>query len=147
MQDRSSRTKALGPTGILLVSNDPELEEALGVFLRPIQPLIRLPISAQAVKDALATGPPLVIFHVHGTNLDERRRMKALVELTAGKVPILILGTQVDGTSLFELSGEWKASSAMVWTPSRGLFLQRLAQGIIRRHTRGGDSPMAPSES
>jgi len=147
VQDRSSRPKALGPTGILLVSNDPELEEALGAFLRPIQPLIRLPFSAQAVKDALAAGPPLVIFHVHGTNLDERRRTKALVELTAGKVPILILGTQVDGTSLFELSGEWKASSAMVWTPSRGLFLQRLAQGIIRRHTRGGDSPMAPSES
>jgi hypothetical protein len=35
----------------------------------------------------------------------------------------------------------------MVWSPSRGLFLQRLAQGIIRRHTLGGDSPIAPTEA
>jgi len=147
LNDRSTQSRPLGPTGILLISGDAELETALGEFLSPIQPVVRLPLSAQALKDALASGPPLAIFHVSGTGLDERRRLKALVELTHGKVPVLLLGTQVDGASLFELSGEWKASSAMVWNPSRGLFLQRLAQGIIRRHTHGGDSPMAPSET
>jgi hypothetical protein len=147
MSDRATRIHPPGPTGILLVSSDPELEAALGPFLTPIQPLIRLPYSAQALKDALAGGPPLAIFHVSGTSLDERRRLKALVEIVQGKVPVLLLGTTVDGASLFELSGDWKASSAMVWNPSRGLFLQRLAQGIIRRHTAGGDSPMAPSET
>ena len=149
LDDRNNRPpalRALGPTGILFISNDPDLEEAIAGFLAPIQPVIRLPFSAQALKDALAAGPPLAIFHVHGTNLDERRRTKALVELVSGKLPVLLLGTQVDGTSLFELSAEWKASTAMVWSPSRGIFLQRLAQGIIRRHTHGGDSPMAPSE-
>lgn len=147
LNDRISRQRPLGPTGILLVSSDPELEASLTEFLSPIQPLIRLPSSAQAIKDALAAGPPLAIFHVKGTGLDERRLLKGLVELTLPKAPVLLLGTQVDGTALFELSTEWKAASAMVWNPSRGLFLQRLAQGIIRRNTHGGDSPMAPSEA
>jgi hypothetical protein len=129
------------------VSTDPALEEALGEFLTPIQPLVRLPLAAQSLKDALAAGPPLAIFHVNGTNLDERRRLKTLAELANGRVPVLILGTQVEGSSLFDLVGDWKASSAMVWSPSRGLFLQRLAQGIIRRNTHGGDSPMAPQEA
>jgi hypothetical protein len=69
------------------------------------------------------------------------------VELVQARSPILLLGTQVDGSALFELSGEWKAASAMVWNPTRALFLQRLAQGIIRRHKHGGDSPMAPREA
>ena len=146
LSDRTSRPKALGPTGILFISSDVELEAAIGAFLLPIHPLIRLPFSAQALKDALATSPPLAIFHVSGTTLDERRRTKALVELIGGKVPVMLLGTQVDGATLFDLSSDWKASTAMVWTPSRGLFLQRLAQGIIRRFAHGGDSPMAPSE-
>ena len=132
--------------GVLFVSGDLELEEVLRMSLHPIQSLTRIPLSAQALKDGLAPPPPLLIFHVSGTGLDERRRLKALVELAMGKCPILLLGTQVDGATLFELSGEWKASSAMVWTPARALFLQRLAQGIIRRHHHGGDSPMAPQE-
>ena len=132
--------------GILFVSADAELEEVLRVSLQPIQPLTRIPLSAQALKEGLALSPPLIIFHVSGTSLDERRRLKALVELATGKCPILLLGTQVEGAALFELSGDWKASSAMVWSPARALFLQRLAQGIIRRHTHGGDSPMAPPE-
>lgn len=134
------------PSGIILVSADAELEEALREILQPIQPLARISPSAQALKDALASAPPLVIFQVNGTGLDERRRLKALVELAAGRVPVLLLGTQIDGSALFELSAEWKAASAMVWNPARGVFLQRLAQGIIRRHSQGGDGPMAPAE-
>jgi hypothetical protein len=88
----------------------------------------------------------LAIFHIDGMSLDGRRRMKALTEVAQRKVPILLLGTGVDGAGLFELSGEWKASSAMVWNAERTVFLQRLVQGILRRHAAGGDSPMAPRE-
>jgi len=147
VNDRASKPRPQGPTGILLVTSDPDLEGVLAEFLTPIQPLVRVPFTAQGVKDALAAGPPLAIFHVKGTGLDERRRLKALVELIQGRVPVLLLGTGVDGTTLFELSTEWKAASAIVWNLSRGLFLQRLAQGIIRRNSAGGDSPMAPAEA
>jgi hypothetical protein len=132
--------------GILLVSGDGELEEALRQVLQPVQPLSRISLSAQALKDALAEIPALAIFHLNGTGLDERRRLKALVELASGKVPVLLLGTQVDGAALFELAGDWKAASAMAWNPARGAFLQRLAQGIIRRQRQGGDGPLVPAE-
>jgi hypothetical protein len=140
------RRTGTDPAGILLVSGDAELEETLREVLRPVQPLARIPLSAQALKDALATAPPLAIFHLTGTGLDERRRLKALVELASGKVPVLLLGTQMEGATLFELAGDWKAASAMIWNPARGAFLQRLAQGIIRRSRQGGDGPLAPPE-
>jgi len=133
-------------TGILLVSGDEDLEETLRAVLAPVQPLTRIPLSAQALKDALGSAPPLAIFHMSGTGLDERRRTKALVELASGKAPVLLLGTQMDGAVLFELAGDWKAASAMVWNPARGPFLQRLAQGIIRRQSQGGEGPLVPPE-
>jgi hypothetical protein len=135
-----------GASGILFVSADPDLEDALREILRPVQPLRRIGLTAQAMKDAMARFPCLVIFQVNVTNLDERRRVRALVELVGGRAPVLLLGVDVEGPALFELSREWKAASAINWNPSRGAFLQRLAQGIIRRNSQGGDAPLAPPE-
>lgn len=133
--------------GILFVSADPELEGALRETFQGIQPVGRIGPSAQALKDALAGAPLLAIFQVTGAGLDERRRLKALVELASAKVPVLLLGTDLDGASLFQLAGDWKAASAMVWNPARAVFLQRLAQGIIRQKAQGGESPLAPPET
>ena len=132
--------------GIILVSSDAHLEELLTETLKEVQTLVRVPPALQSLKEALHHRPALAIFHISGTGLDERRRMKTLVEVAASKAPILLLGTQVDGATLFELSSEWKASSAIVWSPQRATFLQRLVQGIIRRHMEGGEGPMAPAE-
>ena len=134
------------PGGILLVSADLDLEAELRVWLQPLHPVERIPAAAQALKDALAYAPNLVILHLAGASLDERKRVRGLVDLVQGRCPILLLGTLIDGATLFELSGEWKTASALGWLDSRGPFLQKLAQGIIRRHTNGGDSPIAPKE-
>ena len=133
--------------GILLVSGDAALEEELRAVLQPIQPLTRVPAAGQALKEALAVPPGLAIFHVAGASLDERRKVKGLMDLVQGRCPTLMVGTLIDAATLFELSGEWKASSALVWQPARGPFLQKLAQGILRRHGNGGESPMAPAEN
>ena len=133
--------------GILLVSADLELENELRTWLQPIQPLERIPPAAQALKDAMALAPSLAILHLSGGTLDERKRVKGLVDLVQGRFPILLLGTLIDGATLFELSGEWKVASALGWLESRGPFLQKLALGIIRRHANGGESPMAPREA
>ncbi len=141
------RVGALVPeTSIILVSPDPHLEASLREVLQDVRPVIRLAPAVQELKEALLCRPSLLIFHVEGTSLDERRRLKTLCELAQRKAPILLLGTSVDGATLFELSNEWKASSAMVWSAERTLFFQRLVQGILRRHAAGGDSPMAPRE-
>jgi hypothetical protein len=88
----------------------------------------------------------MAIFHVEGAGLDERRRLKTLMEIAQRKVPTLLLGTEVDGATLFELAGEWKASSSMNWSHGRAAFLQRLVRGMIRRHMEAGEGPLAPQE-
>jgi len=132
--------------GILLISADPDLEAELKSSLEEIRTLTRLAPTAQALKEALLAKPSLAIFHVGGAGLDERRRLKTLLEIAQRKVPTLLLGTEVDGATLFELAGEWKASSAMSWHFGRGAFLQRLVRGMIRRHMDTGEGPLAPQE-
>jgi len=132
---------------ILLISADPDLEQELKEALAGVRPLTRLAPAAQALKDALAAKPSLAIFHVGGAGLDERRRLKTLLEIAQRKVPTLLLGTEVDGATLFELASEWKASSAMSWNHGRGPFLERLVRGMIRRHMDSGEGPMAPFEA
>jgi len=142
----ASPESQLPPQGILLVSEDAGLEEALRGVLQNLRTLSRILPTVQAVKDALGSKPSLVIFHIRDLSLDQRKRNRTLVELLQAKAPVLILGTEVEGATLFELSSAWKAASAMAWSPQRGPFLERLAQGIIRRHSSGGESPMAPRE-
>lgn len=132
--------------GILLVSPDPGLEGTLRTCLQDLRSLTRIAPVAQDLKEAMFSRPALAILHLQGTGLDEKRRMRTLVEMALRKMPALLLGTGVDGATLFELASDWKASSALAWNPDRSLFLQRLVQGIIRRHAKGGDSPMAPRE-
>jgi hypothetical protein len=143
---RPEKGSGIPELGILLISADPELEGELRSTLEEIRPLTRLAPAAQALKDALLTKPSLAIFHVEGAGLDERRRLKTLLEIAQRKVPTLLLGTEVDGATLFELGGEWKASSAMSWHQGRGAFLQRLVRGMIRRHMDAGEGPLAPQE-
>jgi len=137
----------LPEAGILLVTSDLSIEEPLRTCLKDLRPIARLAPVAQELKEALLSKPVLTIFHLQGTSLDEKRRMKTLMEMTQRKMPVLLLGTGVEGSVLFELASEWKASSALAWSPDRSLFLQRLVQGILRRHAKGGDSPMAPRET
>jgi len=146
-EDRAKAAPADKPAGgILLVSADADLETELRTWLQPVQPLVRVAPNVQSLKDTAGTSPSLAIIHIAGAGLDERKRVKGMVDLVQGRCPILLLGTLIDGATLFELSGEWKTASALAWMESRGAFLQKLAQGIIRRHSGGGDSPIAPKE-
>ena len=156
--ERLSRRLELGPEGgrpqgpslpskgILLVSSDEGLEAQLREAVPSTHPFSRILPTAQAVRECLLSEPAMALLHLRAVNLDERRRAKALTEILIGKCPVLLLGTDVEGSVLFELATEWRASSALVWSPQRGAFFQRLVQGIIRRHGEGGDSPMAPQE-
>lgn len=132
--------------GLLFLSTDADLEQALRSALEGLPPLRRVVPGAQDLKDALLGHPVLAIFHLHALTLDERRRMRTLVEMAQKRMPTLLLGTDTDGATLFELSSEWRASSALVWSPSRAPFLARLVQGMVRRHRDNAEGPMAPPE-
>ncbi len=137
---------ALAPGGILLITEDPALAEAVGEPLERLRTVHVIPAGIQPLKEALASRPVLAILHLTELSLDRRRRYKAMADLLGTRVPTLFLGTGVEGSLLFELSSEWKAASALSWSPQRATFLERLAQGIIRKHTSGGESPLAPRE-
>ena len=135
------------PAGLVLVSGDAALEATLQNLLGGLQPLRRIAPTMSALKETLALRPALVLYHLPSLGLDERRRLKPLVETLQGRVPFLLLGTGVDGGALLELGGELKATVSIVFNPERAVFFQRLVQGVLRRTYEGGESPMAPAES
>jgi hypothetical protein len=135
------------PSGLVLVSGDAALEAALQDLLGGLQPLRRVPPTMSALKEAFNQRPALVLYHMPSLSLDERRRLKPLVEALQGRVPFLLLGTAVEGGALLELGSELKAAVSIVFHPTRGIFFQRLVQGVLRRTYEGGESPMAPVET
>ena len=156
-QDRTSRRGAtvappgtvargsLEPHGLLLVSSSEGLGEELKGVLASVQPLQRVLPNSQGLKEGLATAPTLVFFHVANLGLDERRRLKTLIEATAGKIPFMLLGAEgLEMSPLLELGTELKAAATYQWGPGKGAFFQRLVQGILRRHYEDREGPLVP---
>lgn len=134
------------PSGLLLVSGDGALETTLQNLLGGLQPLRRVSPTMASLKDALNQKPALVLYHIQNLGLDDRRKCKLLAELLQGRVPFLLVGTGVEGGPLMELGTELQAAVSIVFNPERGVFFQRLVQGVLRRTYEGGESPMAPVE-
>jgi hypothetical protein len=141
-----ARSAPVLPSGLVLVSADAGLEAALQGLLGGLQPLRRVAPTMSALKETLAQRPALVLYHVPSLSLDERRRLKPLVEVMQGRVPFLLLGTGMEGGPLLELGTEHRATVSIVFNPERGVFFQRLVQGVLRRTYEGGEAPMAPRE-
>jgi hypothetical protein len=154
-QDRISRkgsvpgaaavAKGPGVKGLLLVSASEGLETELKEVLKEVQPLFRAAQNVQGLREGLASSPTLVFFHVTGLTLDDRRRLKALIEAAAGRVPFMLLGAPgIEMSPLLELGTEMKAAATYQWGPGKGAFFQRLVQGILRRHYEDREGPLAP---
>lgn len=139
-------TQASQPSGLVLVSGDGALETVLQDLFSALQPLRRVSPTMSALKEACNQRPALVIYHVPSLSLDDRRRLKLMVETLQGRVPFLLLGTSVEGGALLELGSELKAAASIVFNPERVTFFQRLVQGVLRRTYEGGEAPMAPVE-
>ena len=121
-------------SGMVLVSSSQEMEDNLRELLAGLPPLKRAGASVQAVREAVAAGPTLVFFHVPEAGLDGRRRLKMLVEVLGGRIPFVLLGTQVENSVLFDLGNEHKAAAVYDLGAKPGSFFLRLVQGILRRH-------------
>ncbi len=142
---RSLANQITPKRGIVVLTLDVELERQLREVLESLQPVTRVASpGGQGIKEALALNPALLIVHVTGLSLDERRRLKTLLEGLSAKVPFILLGTAVDPSSLMELGNEVKAACVYQFSAQRGAFFQRLVQGILRRH--GAEAGLAPEE-
>jgi len=131
---------------VLIVTSDDEIEGTLRKLLSGELLFLHSEPSVAAMKIALAKMPHLVILHLPANNMEKRRLMKSLAAMVPSSVPILLLGTDIDSGALYELSKEWKAASSIAWAKDRGILVQRLIVGMIRKHFGLGESPMVSME-
>ena len=135
-----------GAGGLVLVSTSAEMEQSLRDHLADLPPLRRISPTMAAMKEAVMSHPALLLFHLPSLGLDERKRLRALVEVLPPRQPFLLVGSGVEASALMELGTELKAAAAVVLGPTPGPFFQRLLRGVLRRHYEGGESVMAPKE-
>lgn len=127
--------------GILLVSGSAALEEELRAQLAELPELRRVEPTAQDLKDAVARGALMVLFHLQATGLDARKRLRSLLETLPPRLPVMLLGTgAVDGVALTSLGQELKVAFSYVLPERPSTFFPRLVQGILRRFAEGSAS-------
>ncbi|WP_316411627.1 PilZ domain-containing protein [Mesoterricola silvestris] len=131
---QGAAVRAEGPPALTLVSGDAGLEARLKEILKDLPALERVAPGTQAMKDLAASPRGLVLFHVAGLGMDDRKRVRILLEALGGRVPFVLLGTGVDNGALFELGSELKAVSVYALGPTSSGLLPRLIQGILRKH-------------
>ncbi len=127
--------------GLILVTAHPALEDRLREMLKDLPPLRRIPPTTQALKDLGPVPGCLLLVHVAALGMDDRKRLRLLVEPLSGRAPFVLLGTEVDNATLFSLGKELKATASFVLGPNPGSFFPRLLQGILRKHFDVGGEP------
>jgi hypothetical protein len=142
-EERESAQTGVGPrlaavapqeTGeLLLVSGAAELEEPLGAALAGLGPLVRVPGTVQALKDAVLRNPAILLLHAKGSGLDDRRRLKAMVETMGGRWPCVLLGTDMEPAQLFQLAADLNLPHSFGFRAGVGPFFNRMVRGLLRR--------------
>lgn len=121
--------------GILFIGSSEEVASELAALLADVQPVQKAGGGIQGVKEGLAATPMLVLVHAPSLKVDDRKRLKMMVEPVPDKTPMLLLGpASTDVAQLQEFGAELKAVATYGWGPGKGPFLLRLIQGILRRH-------------
>jgi hypothetical protein len=136
---------AEGTREILLVSAVPELEDSLRPALDGLGPLVRIPGTLQGLKEAVTRNPSVILFHVKGSGLDDRRRLKALAELVGTRWPCVLVATEMEPAQLFKLSNDLKISHSFSFRDSLAPFFNRLVRELVHpNETSDATSEGAP---
>jgi hypothetical protein len=146
-EERESATAGVGPRvppvppqetrELLLVSAAADLEEPLRANLTGLGPLVRVPGTPQALKEAVLRNPAIILLHAKGSGLDDRRRLKAMVEIVGGRWPSVLLGTEMEPAQLFQLASDLKVTHSFGYRAGVGPFFKRMVQGLLRRREEG----------
>lgn len=130
--ERAAQPKAPAG-GILLVSNDPELQAALTAAagshpVRCVQPALA------PFKAAMEQQPPyLLVLSITG-GMEESHRLRALLESVPRQCPMVLLGSGPDLTNLRVLASALKATLFLDRNTLNSAFFHRLILGLIRKH-------------
>lgn len=128
--------------GLVLVSSEARLEEVLREPFAELPPMTRIPPNGQAVKAVDVQSEIVLLFHVPGLGMEERRRVRMLTELLGGRLPFVLLAPEdVDPAALSELASQLKAAASFRVGERPNPLLPRLILGIFRRHFSGEGAP------
>jgi hypothetical protein len=132
--------------GVLAVTNDDEIERTLRKLLSGSSNFYRAEPSIATMKIMLPKRPHLVMLHLAANNMEKRRLLKSLAAMVPGDVPILLLGTEVENSALFELGKELKVAASIIWAKERGILVERMIMGILKKHYGLGETPIVQLE-
>ena len=118
---------------LVLVSSSPEVEEQFRDALADLGPILRVNGALQDLREAMIRNPAIVFIHAKGSSMDDRRRLKALVEVVEGRCPALLVGTDLEPAQLFNLAADLKIQYSFGFRPGVAAFFNRLVRGVIRR--------------
>jgi hypothetical protein len=127
-------TPKVPPAGILLVSNDVELQAAMAAALGDTQPLICVPPAMAPFRKAMEQAPPLLLVLAVTSGMDENHRLRAILESVPRHCPMVVLGNGPDMKSFRALASELKATLFLDRNTLNSIFFQKMALGLIRKH-------------
>lgn len=131
--ERAAQPKA-PPGGILLVSSDPELQQAVTQALAGTQELRTVAPALAPLRDALDLRPPYVLLLASAGGYEESHRLRAMLDNLPRRCPMVILGTGADTAATRILATELKATLFLERNTLQSAFFQRLMLGLIRKH-------------
>ena len=121
------------PGDIVLVSANGDLDEPMRDALAGLGNLVRIGGALQDLKAALAREPAIIMLHAKASGLDDRRRLKAMVEAVDGACITLLLGTDMEPSQLFKLASDLNLPFSFGFRPGVAPFFTRLVRGLINR--------------
>lgn len=121
--------------GLVLVGSDAALEAQLREQLTGLPELTRLPPNGQSLKELDTSSEMVLLFHVPSLGMEDRRRIRMLVEGVGGGLPfVLLTGEDVDMAALSEFATQLKANATFRVAARPNPLLPRLLLGILRKH-------------
>lgn len=132
----------LPPSGILLLSRDETFGAQVEETLQGLHPVRISPPIMAPFKEALERPPLLLLVDTAGSDMEERYRLRSLLEAQAPGCPIIVLGRGGENPDLLRaLVVELKARIFIEWYPDNATFFRKLVMGLIRRHWKGQEAP------
>lgn len=136
-----ARPKA-APSGVLLLSSDAALGAEVAAALEDLQPVRTIPPAMAPLKEALVDPPRLLLIDAADHDLEDRRRLRTMLETAQLAAPILVLGRSANAQPALLLASELQALGWLEWSPRQRSYFRGLVQDSIRRHW-GADLPQA----
>jgi hypothetical protein len=138
--EQAARPK-LPPAGILLLSRDEPLGAQVTRALQDLHTVRVVPPVMAPYKEALEAPPLLLLVDAAGSDMEERHRLRGLLDAQPPGCPVILLGQGGNNPELWRtLVAELKARLFIEWYPENAPFFRKLVLGLIQSHWKRQES-------